>query len=461
LPRIALVWFPGGSPKGTNRERWPLNSRRPDSNEPWELAVPKLTKRLVDAARANVEKGELFLWDSELRGFGVRLKPSGVKSFVLKYRVGGQTKRHTISKVGSPYTVDEAREIAADLLRDIRKGADPAVAKAQARDGLTVADMCEWYLEQAGKGAVLSRRGERIKASTLAMDRTRISAHVLPLIGRRKVENITLDDIEKFQIDVAAGKTAKQRYGRGGATTGGTGAASRSVGMLRTIFEHAKRKKLVKENPAVGAKKYADGRQRRFLALDEIAALGAAILDAEVAGGSQTGLAGIRFLLMTGLRRMEALALPWAWVDARAHCIRFEDTKSGAQLRPIGVHAVRMLESLPRRKGCPWVFPAERGDGHFVGLPKVLERMCRRAGLEGVTVHVLRHSFAAVAAEMGFSELTIAGLLGHTVASVTGRYAHVPDRALASAAHAVAARIAAALDGWEEGAKVVKLRERG
>ena len=283
--------------------------------------------------------------------------------------------------------MDEARKIATDLLRDIRDDGDPRAAKAQARDGLTVANVCEWYLEQAGKGAVLGRRGERIKASTLAMDRTRINAHVLPLIGRRKVENLTLDDIEKFQTDIAAGKTAKQRNGRGGVTTGGTGAASRSVGMLGTIFEHAKRKKLVKGNPAVGVKQYADGRQRRFLALDEIVTFGAALRDAEAAGEGGTGLAGIRFLLMTGLRRIEALALPRARVDGRAHYIRFEDTKSGAQLSPIGAHAVKMLKNLPRRDGCPWAFPAERGDGHFVGLPKVLKRVCRRAGLDGVTVH--------------------------------------------------------------------------
>ena len=412
--------------------------------------MPKLTKRLIDAAKADTETGEAFLWDSEVKGFGLRVKPSGVKSFVLKYRIGAQTKRHTIGKVGSPYTVDEARKIAADLLRDIRHGADPAAAKTRAHDGLTVAAVCEWYLEQAGKGAVLGRRGQQIKASTLAMDRTRVNAHVLPLIGRRKVESLTLDDIEKFQTDIAGGKTAKERNGRGGVTTGGTGAASRSVGMLRTIFEHAKRKKLVAANPAVGVKKYSDGRQRRFLTLDEITTLGAAMRDAEAAGEGGTGFAGIRFLLMTGLRRMEALALPWAWVDGRARCIRFEDTKSGAQLRPIGTSAVKMLESLPRRDGCPWAFPAQRGDGHFIGLPRVLERVCSRAALDGVTVHVLRHSFAATAAEMGFSELSIAGLLGHTVASVTGRYAHVPDRALVSAADAVAARVAAALDGIGE-----------
>ena len=155
--------------------------------------------------------------------------------------------------------------------------------------------------------------------------------------------------------------------------------------------------------------------------------------EAEAAGENATALAAIRLLLLTGLRRMEALALPRAWVDGRARCIRFEDTKSGAQLRPIGTEAVKLIEAQPVRDGCPWVFPASHGDGHFVGLPKVLERVCAKAGLEGVTVHVLRHSFAATAAEMGFSELTIAGLLGHSVPGVTARYAHVPSALVATA----------------------------
>ena len=115
------------------------------------------------------------------------------------------------------------------------------------------------------------------------------------------------------------------------------------------------------------------------------------------------------------------------------------------------------LEARPKRDGCDWVFPSDRGDGHFVGLPRVLDRLCARAGLADVTVHTLRHSFAAVAAELGFSELTIAGLLGHSVPGVTARYAHVPDSALIAAADRVSARIAAALDG-KDGADVVPLR---
>src|SRR5262249_42772090 len=158
-------------------------------------------------------------------------------------------------------------------------------------------------------------------------------------------------------------------------------------------------------------------KQRRFLSLAELSVLGLAMREE---AETSTGAAIIRILLMTGLRRTEALGLRWTWVDGKSRCIRFEDTKSGPQLRPIGAAAVSLLarRQQPADDG-EWVFPAERGGGHFVGLPKVLGRVCARGGLQGVSVHVLRHTFAAVAAEMGFSELTIAGLLGHTLPSVT------------------------------------------
>lgn len=155
---------------------------------------------------------------------------------------------------------------------------------------------------------------------------------------------------------------------------------------------------------------------------------------------------------------MEALASPWAWVDAKSRCVRFDDTKGGPQVRPIGSAAIELLYSLPRKKGCPYIFHAARGEGHFVGLPQVLARLCKVAELTGVTVYVLRHSFAAVAAELGFSELTIAGLLGHKVPGITARYAHVPDRALLAAADQVSAQLVAALDG--EGNEVLPLFPR-
>jgi integrase len=417
------------------------------------LAVPKITKRVVDGLRPDRSGKEFFLWDAgdgALKGFGIRMKPSGAASYLVQYRnKEGRTRRLVVGKVGT-LTPDEARTLAGDALKAAAKGADPSADRHAVRGAITVSDLCDLYLANAKS---------HIKASTLAMDKSRIETHVKPLIGRLTVRSLTAADIERMKANIIAGKTAKPRKkgGRGGIATGGSGAAARTLGMTATILEYAKRLKLIKDNPARGVKKPPDRKQRRFLTLKEITTLGEKMREAEAAGENATALAAIRLLLLTGLRRMEALGLSRAWVDSRARCIRFEDTKSGAQLRPIGAEAVKLIEALSVRDGCPWVFPASHGDGHFVGLPKVLQRICANAELEDVTVHVLRHSFAATAAEMGFSELTIAGLLGHSVPGVTARYAHVPDSALVAAADRVAARIASALDGKTE-AEVVPLR---
>lgn len=404
--------------------------------------MPKLTKRIVDVLMAQSATTDRFIWDSETKGFGVRKKPSGAASFLVQYRnKEGRTRRLAIGRVGV-LTPDEARDLARDRLHEVAKGADPSAARHEIRKAITVAELCDLYLADAKS---------RIKATTLAMDRSRIARHVKPLIGKRRVTALTGKDVEKMQADIIAGKTATERKGRGGVTTGGKGVASRTVGMLGSIMEFGRKRGLMNENPARGIDRPADGRQRRYLTTAEMARLGEAMRAAEADGEGATGLAAIRFLLLSGCRRMEALALPIAWADRAGRCIRFQDTKSGAQVRAIGAKAFDVLDQSPHRG--PWVFPATRGDGHFVGLPKVLERLCERAKLEGVTVHVLRHSFAATAAEMGYSELTIAGLLGHRVPGVTARYAHVPDAALASAADTVTARIAAALDGKSEGAE--------
>jgi integrase len=316
---------------------------------------------------------------------------------------------------------------------------------------MTVGELCDLYLK--------STEG-RIKASTLAMDRSRIETHVKPLIGRLTVRSLTAADINRMMAQIIAGRTAKPRaqMGRGGKANGGPGVAARTV-VLATILQYAVNTlRLIEENLARGVKKPADGKQRRFLTLDEIAKLGAVMRGSEWAEENSVALAVIRLLLLSGLRRMEALALPRAWIDTQAHCIHFGDTKSGAQLRAIGAPAVRLLETLPTQAGSRWVFPGKRPECHFIGLPKVLARLCAKAGLEGVTVHVLRHTFAATAAGMGYSELTIAGLLGHSVPGITARYAHVPDAAPVSAADRIAAQIATALDGINESGNVVPMR---
>lgn len=408
--------------------------------------MPKITKRLVDGLAPCSGAAEAFVWDSELKGFGIRVMPSGVASYLLKYRnQEGRQRKLALGRV-SALTPEQARVLARQRLSEVARGDDPSAARKAVRTSITVAELCALYLEDVAG---------RVKASTLAMDRSRVTTHVEPLIGKRIVVALTIEDIERFQADIVAGKSAKPRKekGRGGVATGGKGAAIRTVGMLGTILEFAKRKKLIKDNPVRGVDRLAEGRQTRFLSPAEIKRLATAVDDLEAEGVTPAGLAAIRFLLLTGCRRMEVLSLPLAWVDFDAKCLRLHDAKGikardvGAriEIRAIGTAALDLLKAVKRSDDSPWAFPAARGDGHFVGVPGLLARVCERAELEGVTVHVLRHTFAAMAASMGFSELTIAGMLGHKVSGVTARYAHVADSALVAAADAVAGRMMAAM----------------
>jgi integrase len=191
--------------------------------------------------------------------------------------------------------------------------------------------------------------------------------------------------------------------------------------------------------------------------MEEMQALGLALTEAERQGDNPVACSAIRFLLLTGFRRMEALALKWDEVDGKRRCIHLADTKSGAQTRAIGSAAVRILEAKPRIDVMPWVFPAAVGTGHTVGVPKVLGRICAAAKIEGVTLHTLRHSFASVAAELGYSELTIAGLLGHSVPGITARYSHLPDAALLGAAERVSSIISHRLAATEDSAEIIPM----
>lgn len=409
--------------------------------------MPKITKRIVDAFEPD-PAGEQFLWDTELKGFGVRMMPSGVASYIIKYRnAEARQRKMTIGRVGT-LTPEEARQLAREKLAEVFKGADPSAQRHEIRRSITVSDLCDLYLAEAI---------HHLKASTYSSNRSQIERHLKPLIGNRTVASLTPADVSRMQSDIIAGKTARAREGRGGVTTGGAAAARRALVILGIVLEFARKRRVVAENVGRGIKKPPEGKQKRFLSTEEIGRLGEAMRAPEADAENQVAIGAIRFLLLSGCRRMEALSLPERWLDERGGCIRFGDTKSGAQIRPIGASAFSAIADLPRKNG--WVFPASRGDGHFIGLPKALAQLCRRAKIEGVTVHVLRHTFAATAAEMGFSELTIAGLLGHSVPGVTARYAHVADSVLVAAADKVSARIAAALDGTEK-AKVVALPNR-
>ena len=180
--------------------------------------MPKLTKRVVDALRPDpAGAAEVYAWDSELKGFGVRVLPSGASTFVLKYRnAEGRQRKLALGRVGT-LTPEQARAIARERLVEVAKGADPSAERHARRGSMTVAELCDLYLAEAAG---------RVKASTLAMDRSRIERHIKPLLGRRTVPSLPPEDLAGLQADIAAGKTAAERgRGRGGVTTGGRGVA--------------------------------------------------------------------------------------------------------------------------------------------------------------------------------------------------------------------------------------------
>jgi len=411
--------------------------------------MSKLTKRSVDSM-AIPAKGQAFLWDEELRGFGVRAMPSGLKVFVLQYRnEEGRSRRIVLGRYGV-LTVEQARKQAIMKLGSVAGGADPADERAQSRAAITIGEVCNWYLENAESRKLLGRRHRPIKASSLAMDRSCIETHIKPLIGTRQVRQLRTADIEKMQADIAGGRTAKPKRdkGRGGRTTGGPGVAGRTVATLRSILAHAMRYGIVENNPAAGARKIAGKPRTRRLSAEEIRALGRAFPVAERNGENPTGLAAIQVLLLTGYRISEVIGMERSWLHADKGFVHFPDTKTDGQIRPIGKAAIAVLSSILSKRGLPLFFPSDLVDRPFSAVPEVLHALCTIAGIERVSPHVLRHTFGSVAGDMGFSELTIAGLLGHGARGSTQIYVHL-DEALRLAADRVSEKIANLLDGCD------------
>jgi len=229
--------------------------------------------------------------------------------------------------------------------------------------------------------------------------------------------------------------------------------------MLKGILSRAVRDGVLDKNPAQGVKVSKPVSRKLPFSFEAVAAVGRAMRELRAEGGNETGLRAAKLLLLTGLRRTEAVTLKWGLVDDAARCVRLPDTKTGPQVRPLGRAAISYLASFRPVGARPdeFVFPGVSKAGHFTSLPATWGNVTKRAGVAGVPIHGMRHWFASAAAELNYSELTIAGLLGHRIASVTARYATAPDSALVAAADRISTRLADALDGKEPGATVVSI----
>ena len=409
--------------------------------------MAKLTKRVVDAAESR--SSDYFIWDEELPGFGLRQFKSGKRSYLVQYRAAGRTRRYTIGLHGA-WTPETARKKARSLLGRIAQGENPAEERRLDAKAITVKELCTQYLKDAENGLVLGKGRRPKKASTILIDRSRIHRHIIPLLGTRRVKDITPSDINRFIRDVISGKTKAdvKTKARGRAIVrGGAGTAARAVGLLGGILTYAIEHGIIERNPVHGVRKPADRVKTRRLSEQDYRVLRKILNGAVTDDRFRLAVPIIRLLALTGCLRGEGVNLKWTELDAENSCLRLSDSKEGASVRPIGLPVLDLLEAQRSESHGVFVFAGTEEEKPLVGFPKYWKRLFKDTVLENLTPHVLRHSFASVANDLGFTEATIAALMGHSKVTVTSRYIHAIDTALVMAADTVSGYINGLLKG--------------
>ena len=434
--------------------------------------MPKINKRLIEAAEARDKAYDIN--DSELRGFGVYVLPSGTRSFFVRYRLGGRRRRVSIGYCGV-VTPEKARAQAMSILARVRNGEDPAADQQAARKALTVAAVAERF--DAEHIAV------RLKPSTAEEYRRNLRRFILPALGRLKVTDVTRADVARLHHEFR--DTPYQ--------------SNRNLEIISKMFNLAEMWGLRPDgsNPRRHIKKYPEVKRERYLSPVELAALGEALTRAESEGlADEYAIAAIRLLIFTGCQLNEIMTLRWDDVDEAGHCLRLSDTKTGARVVHLGQPALDVLAGITRQLGNPWVICGRIPRSRRTDLQPPWQRMRKRAtvrlwaraagseeatlverlerdlgreptydeclaeaegrhlelraGLADVRIHDLRHSFASGAVALGESLPMIGKLLGHTQVQTTARYAHLAADPVKAAAERVTSNIASILGSGQD-----------
>lgn len=413
----------------------------------------KLTKRTVDAAQPPAT-GDIEIWDTELKGFCLRVTRAGTKTYAVKFRTGRAQRWLTIGRHGSPWTAGKARDKAREVLNSAANGEDPAQAKLDARDALTVAELIDAYLAD-GPATKPAKR-----ASTWANDASNLNRHIRPLLGKKLAHAISQADAARAIKDISDGKTATggKSGARGSARVlGGEGVARRTRLAAAALWAWGlQQNRIQSANPFSAVKLGAAPERERFLTRDEAGRFLDAVASMEGTGTlAGTFADALRLLLLTGARKTEILGLRWSEMDfgRKLATLPPERTKAGGKTGARRIHlsppALAILGRRHAKNGAleiadrsPFVFPAARGNGHAIGLRKAFLEVCGAAGLTEIRIHDLRHSFASFALADGASLFLIGKALGHANVRTTERYAHLSGDPLADLAAAVGARIA-------------------
>ncbi|HEX9736193.1 MAG TPA: site-specific integrase [Thermoanaerobaculia bacterium] len=384
----------------------------------------KLTKRSVDAARYQ-GSGAYYVWDCEVRGFGLRVYPSALKSFVVTYRVRGKQRFYTIGRYGE-LTVDEARTKALQALGRARNGEDPAGQRLASRRAPTMVDLAERYMREHAE--------VRKKPAVAKADRQTWERLILPRYGKRKVADIERCDVTQLHTELAATPAM----------------ANHTRGLLSTAFNLAEVWGWRAEgtNPCRHVKKFKAQARERYYSEVELSRLGAVLTEAERSWGeSPHAVAAIRLLILTGCRSVEILTLRWDYVDFERQCLHLPDSKTGKKTVRLNAPALRVLADIERVDGSPWVIPGKAPGKPLRSLRGLWAKICQAAELRDARIHDLRHTFASFGVNSGHNLPVIGKLLGHSKTATTERYAHLADHPVRAANEQIGATLEATLAG--------------
>lgn len=380
----------------------------------------KLSKRVVDGLEINPT--DYFVWDSEMPGFGIRVLPSGRKSYLIQYRdIGRRTRRKIIGRHGT-VTADDARKQARILLAGISQGANPAEDLARRRDAATVEELGVRFLSEYAAA--------HCKPKTVDDYRRSIRLMINPVVGNLKVE-----EISRRHVAELLHKNQHRPY-----------AANRAFAVLSIMMTQAEIWGLRNDgsNPCRNVKKFKEQKRERFLTTEELERLGATMAEIESAGSDfQSAINCFRLLILTGCRLGEIQTLKWEYI--RGNSIWLPDSKTGAKRVYLGDAALDVLAGITPAPDNPYVISGYVPGTYLNDLQKPWRFIRKQAGLDNLRIHDLRHSFASVAVGMGESLPIIGKLLGHTNVQTTSRYAHLADNPIEMAAQRISNQLAVAL----------------
>lgn len=372
--------------------------------------MPRLTDAIVKGLAPPDGKRDIKLYDNLVRGFAIRVTEAGARSFMLNYIVDGRERRITIGSYPA-WSVAAARDRAALLRRKADAGEDPAEERTAARNQKTMRELWERYRDEVSAFKALSTQRDELSMWTKI---------IIPALGSRGLQTLSIEDVEKLHRSVAERAPVR---------------ANRVLASVRHAFNKANRWSWMSINPANGVKRSAEVPRDRYLSRAETKRFIKA-LDARSQSSSTLAL---RFILLTGCRKGEALKADWSQFDleARVWVKPSSHTKQRRTHRvPLSDGAMLVLAKAKKSFSSQFVFPSRDG-GHLTDIKKTFAAICNDAELENFRVHDLRHSFASILASGGHSLTVIGQMLGHTQAGTTLRYSHLFDDALRDAARSV------------------------